>query len=381
MPKYHGFKILKGIFLELFTFLTTPVLLLIVHFPFPHWVHVPNTFPTRVPKWHHKRKERTAPRSFFLAITFLSRERVWEQGMGTSSLRIRHESLPEAVGICKNISAMATEEGEGMRTATVTVRLATRSDVHAIAALIRELADFEELTHACEVTDAKLNASLWKLPPFQGPTVFMLEIGPTREHEEDHLASAEEAEATFEPVVRNVTLRSPIEDPSSNTSFNNGNQTVVGFVLFFPNYSTFLAKSGIYIEDLYVRKPYRGRGFGTILLKTVAQQAVKLGAGRVEWCVLDWNVNAIKFYEGIGAKVMPEWRICRLSGKPLESCTLWTGCLRISSFCFPGGRFLTACERKDADRLAPSSNILDYITLLETSWKNVHYELNYNLLH
>lgn len=264
-----------------------------------------------------KEKKGLLPRPFFP----VARSPLWEQVMGTSSLWIRHESLPETLGICKNISAMAKEGGEGMTTATVTVRLATRSDVHAIATLVRELADFEELTHACEATDAKLNASLWKLPPFQGPTVFMLEIGPTGGHQEDHLASAEEAEAIFEPVVRNVTLRSPIEDPS-NASFTNGNQTVVGFVLFFPNYSTFLAKSGIYIEDLYVRKPYRGRGFGTILLKAVAQQAVKLGAGRVEWCVLDWNVNAIKFYEGIGANVMPEWRICRLTGKALESCTL-----------------------------------------------------------
>ena len=203
------------------------------------------------------------------------------------------------------------------------VRLATRKDVPIIVALIRELADFEELTHACEVTDAKLQATLWNLPPFQGPSVFMLEVGPLNSSAGKVDQDSHE-KVNFEQVVREVALKSPLEDPAcaSFKSTKDDSRTIAGFVLFFPNYSTFLAKSGFYIEDLYVRKPYRGRGFGTILLKAVAQQAVKVGAGRVEWCVLDWNVNAIKFYEGIGATVMPEWRICRLTGKALESCSI-----------------------------------------------------------
>ena len=126
----------------------------------------------------------------------------------------------------------------------------------------------------------------------------------------------------FPEHVLQLTLSSSIYDPDieSYKSTSNPNRTIVGFVLFFPNYSTFLAKAGYYVEDLYVREPYRGRGYGTILLKTVAQQALKYGAERVEWCVLDWNVNAIKFYEGLGAMVMPEWRMCRLAGEALEKC-------------------------------------------------------------
>jgi GNAT superfamily N-acetyltransferase len=133
-----------------------------------------------------------------------------------------------------------------------------------------------------------------------------------------------EEEAAFQPVVRNVVLKKPIDDPAKEAFKSSyvAARTVIGFVLFFPNFSTFLAQGGYYIEDLYVRKPFRGGGFGTILLKSVVQQAKKLGAGRVEWCVLDWNVNAIKFYEGLGAVVMPEWRICRLTGDALQSCAL-----------------------------------------------------------
>lgn len=129
-------------------------------------------------------------------------------------------------------------------------------------------------------------------------------------------------ESQFPDHVLQVILNTSIHDPDIETykSTSNPDRTIVGFVLFFPNYSTFLAKAGYYVEDLYVREPYRGRGYGTILLKTVAQQALKHGAERVEWCVLDWNVNAIKFYEGLGAMVMPEWRMCRLAGDALKKC-------------------------------------------------------------
>lgn len=94
---------------------------------------------------------------------------------------------------------------------------------------------------------------------------------------------------------------------------------MAGFVLFFPNYSTFLAKPGLYIEDLFVRECYRRRGFGKMLLSAVAALAAKLDYGRVEWVVLDWNVNAIRFYEEMGAQVLQEWRICRLTGDNLQA--------------------------------------------------------------
>ena len=90
-----------------------------------------------------------------------------------------------------------------------------------------------------------------------------------------------------------------------------------GFVLFFHNYSTFLGKPGIYIEDLYVRPEYRGKGIGKKLLGKIAQLAEERDCGRVEWWVLNWN-PARKFYESIGAKSMDEWTVYRLAGDNLK---------------------------------------------------------------
>ncbi|CAM6016891.1 unnamed protein product [Sphagnum balticum] len=205
----------------------------------------------------------------------------------------------------------------------VTVRLATVKDVSAIAVLARELADFEKLAHMCEVTDAKLlESSLWKQPAFQGPTVLMLEVAaPQNEDEEEEQQQRDQqgvvVQEAFEEVVRELNLtRTLKEDPDTDSCFRStadARRIVVGFALFFPNYSSFLATSGFWIDALYVREAYRGRGLGTILLKTVAKQAVRLGAGRVEWCALDWNVKAIKFYQALGAAVLPECRLCRLT--------------------------------------------------------------------
>lgn len=86
----------------------------------------------------------------------------------------------------------------------------------------------------------------------------------------------------------------------------------IGFALFFTNYSTFLTRPGIYLEDLFVLENYRNRGVGKALLDAVRDTARARGAGRLEWSVLDWNQNAIAFYERFGATVMPEWRICRV---------------------------------------------------------------------
>ena len=92
---------------------------------------------------------------------------------------------------------------------------------------------------------------------------------------------------------------------------------VVAFALFFTNFSTFLAQPGLYLEDLFVEPAERGRGIGEALLTRLAQLAAERGCGRFEWSVLDWNVNAIRFYERIGATVMPDWRICRIAGETL----------------------------------------------------------------
>ncbi len=95
------------------------------------------------------------------------------------------------------------------------------------------------------------------------------------------------------------------------------NNQIIGFALFFSNYSTFLTKSGIYLEDIFVLPEYRGVGIGKALIKYLANLAIKRECGRLEWSVLDWNQPAINFYESIGAKILPDWRICRLTGTVL----------------------------------------------------------------
>jgi GNAT superfamily N-acetyltransferase len=94
---------------------------------------------------------------------------------------------------------------------------------------------------------------------------------------------------------------------------------IIGFALFFPNYSTFLTKPGIYLEDLFVLPAYRRQGIGKAMLIYLGKLAMKRGAGRLEWSVLDWNESAIAFYQSMGAKVLPDWRICRVTDTALEA--------------------------------------------------------------
>ena len=152
------------------------------------------------------------------------------------------------------------------------IRPAEPRDLGAIVGLIRELADFERLTHLLQVDEERLRPHLF---------------GPT---------------PRAEAVVA--------EDASGQ---------VVAFALFFHNFSTFLAQPGLYLEDLYVQPAHRGTGLGRQLLTHLARLAVARGCGRFEWSVLDWNQRAIGFYEGMGATVMPDWRICRLSGEALQA--------------------------------------------------------------
>ena len=93
---------------------------------------------------------------------------------------------------------------------------------------------------------------------------------------------------------------------------------IVAFALFFPNYSTFLTKPGIYLEDLFVLPEYRRRGIGKAMLSYLGKLAIDRGAGRLEWSVLDWNESAIAFYQNMGAEVLPDWRTCRVTGKALS---------------------------------------------------------------
>lgn len=91
-----------------------------------------------------------------------------------------------------------------------------------------------------------------------------------------------------------------------------------GFVLFFYNYSTWLGRAGLYLEDLFVRPEFRGRGIGKALLTHLARTAVEEGCGRFEWQVLDWNTPAVEFYKSLGARVMDEWSTMRVAGEPLK---------------------------------------------------------------
>lgn len=95
-------------------------------------------------------------------------------------------------------------------------------------------------------------------------------------------------------------------------------ETEVGFALFFHNFSTFLGRAGIYLEDLFVKKEYRGMGYGKALLKKLAQITVERGCGRLEWSCLDWNKPSIDFYLFLGAVPMDEWTVYRLTGERLE---------------------------------------------------------------
>ena len=91
----------------------------------------------------------------------------------------------------------------------------------------------------------------------------------------------------------------------------------VGFALFFHNFSTFLGRSGIYLEDLYVKPEFRGKGYGKALLKKLAQIAVERGCGRLEWWCLDWNKPSIDFYLSLGAEPMKDWTVYRIAGNTL----------------------------------------------------------------
>jgi len=154
---------------------------------------------------------------------------------------------------------------------TVAIRQGERADVPVIAELIRGLARFEKLEHEVTMTEEMLAANLF---------------GP--HHYAETLIAEDQGAA-------------------------------VGFALFFHNFSTFLARPGIYLEDLFVIPEQRGRGVGRELLRELARLAVERGCGRLEWAVLDWNRDAIAFYERLGARPNSDWTIYRLTGEALSS--------------------------------------------------------------
>ncbi|KAI3830507.1 hypothetical protein MKW98_030670 [Papaver atlanticum] len=205
----------------------------------------------------------------------------------------------------------------------IRIRLGNISDVPHIHKLIYQMAVFERFPHLFEATEESLAATLFNSPPFQSVTCFMLEVSQHPFPQDKHSLNP-----NYKPTTKTLDLEEPINDPDSivfktvgsNSDFDGHDIVVAGWVIFFPNYPTFLAKQGFYVEDLFVREFYRGKGFGKMLLSAVATQAVKMGFCRVDWICLKWNQKAIKFYEDvIGAEVMKEWGVCRLAGKALEA--------------------------------------------------------------
>jgi len=149
------------------------------------------------------------------------------------------------------------------------LRRATFEDIPVLFQLIQALAEYEKLSHQVRGSQEKLKQHLFGSPSY--------------------------AEAILAEIEGKA----------------------VGFALFFPSYSSFLTQPGIYLEDLFVLPEYRRQGIGKALITHLANLAVSRGYGRLEWSVLDWNQPAIDFYQKMGATILPEWRICRLTGESL----------------------------------------------------------------
>ena len=131
---------------------------------------------------------------------------------------------------------------------------------------------------------------------------------------------AEYEKCSDEVVADEDTIRhSLFVEHSAEVVFGEENGTVVGFALFFHNFSTFVGRKGLYLEDLFILPEKRGRGYGTALLKYLADLAVKRNCGRMEWICLDWNENALSLYRSIGAIPMDEWTVQRLTEPALKS--------------------------------------------------------------
>jgi GNAT superfamily N-acetyltransferase len=171
-----------------------------------------------------------------------------------------------------------------------TLRPARPGDVAAIVRMIGELAEFEQLTHLLQVTPEKLHPQLFGERP------------------------------VVEAIVAEWHGDAPQPGEGTRDTLQQGNEApLVAFALFFTNFSTFLSVPGLYLEDLFVKPARRGSGIGAAMLTHLGQLAVERGYGRFEWSVLDWNENAIRFYQRMGATVMPDWRICRITGDALQA--------------------------------------------------------------
>jgi GNAT superfamily N-acetyltransferase len=157
----------------------------------------------------------------------------------------------------------------------LTIRPAAEHEMGLVLKFIRELAEFEHLSHEVVATEADLHRALFGARRFAEVVFACLDGAP------------------------------------------------VGFALFFHSFSTFLARPGLYLEDLYVTPAVRGQGVGGELLSWLARTALERGCGRLEWAVLDWNEAAIGFYHKLGAVVKDEWKTCRVAGTDLSRLAAW----------------------------------------------------------
>jgi GNAT superfamily N-acetyltransferase len=153
-----------------------------------------------------------------------------------------------------------------------------------------------------------------------------LEIRPGRPADVPLIAQLIRGLARFEKLEDEVTMTEDLlakglfgDRPYAETLLAEEGGTPVGFALFFHNFSTFLARPGLYLEDLFVIPEHRGHGVGRSLLVALAHVAVERGCGRLEWSVLDWNRDAIGFYERLGARPNSQWTVYRLAGEALRS--------------------------------------------------------------
>ncbi len=158
-----------------------------------------------------------------------------------------------------------------MSDSTVHIRPATADDVSTLFELVQGLAEYEKLSHEVTGTPEALRQSLFGPQPYAHAILAWVDEQPA------------------------------------------------GFALYFYNFSTFLMKPGLYLEDLFIRPDYRRRGIGSAIFQYLAQTAIDQGCGRFEWSVLDWNESAIAFYKQKGATLMDEWRICRVTGPALAT--------------------------------------------------------------
>jgi len=167
---------------------------------------------------------------------------------------------------------MTDDAGRPSRAAANGLRIeaATERDVPVILELINGIAEYERLSHEVVATEDSLRESLFGARP------------------------------------------------GAEVAIGYAGSEAVGFAVYFHNYSTFLGRAGLYLEDLFVKPQWRRRGFGRQLLAHVAWVAVERGCGRLEWAVLDWNEPAIRFYKNLGARPMDEWTVYRMTGEALE---------------------------------------------------------------